>query len=262
MTFVPKIILSEFATISPSATEAQNFSQPVQYVVTAQDGSSSSYTVTVTLSDETLPNPYKGDLQKVVANIIRRYRTMANNDWEWMNLGFYENISPNYNAGQGNDFDVEKIISQLDTTTSVAMTELGRTIMMLTARGFDCTKLAQYHDGVPYIDKKGNNVDDLAAALYNYNGTYTINGPTFALLAMDMGNYTIPSNAVWTRERLLETLLGHKYLSDGFGIDMVGAIMYAIGPYQDDPVYGDRVKAKMQEGLETILQKMSSSFSF
>ena len=82
MTFVPKIVLSEFATISPSATEAQNFSQPVQYVVTAQDGSSSSYTVTVTLSDETLPNPYKGDLEKVVANIIRRYRTMANNDWE------------------------------------------------------------------------------------------------------------------------------------------------------------------------------------
>lgn len=262
MTFVPKIILSEFATISPSATEAQNFSQPVQYVVTAQDGSSSSYTVTVTLSDETLPNPYESDLEKVVANIIRRYRTMANNDWEWMNLGFYENISPNYNAGQGNDFDVGKIISQLDTTTSVAMTELGRTIMMLTARGFDCTNLAQYHDGVPYIDKKGNNVDDLAAALYNYSGTYTINGPTFALLAMDMGIYTIPSNAVWTRERLLETLLGHKYLSDGFGIDMVGAIMYAIGPYQDDPVYGDRVKAKMQEGLETILQKMSSSFSF
>lgn len=262
MTFVPTITLSEFATISPSATEAQDFSQPVEYVVTAQDGSFSSYTVTVTLSDETLPNPYKSDLEKVVTNIIRRYRTSASDDWEWMNLGFYQNTSPNYNAGQGNDFDVEAKLSKLDTTTSVAMTEFGRTIMMLTARGFNCANLAQYHDGAPYTDKKGNDVDDLVAALYNYSGTYTINGPVFALIALDMGNYTIPSNAVWTRERLLDTLLDHKYLSDGFGIDMVGGIMYAIGPYQEDPVYGDRVKAKMQEGLDIILQKMSSSFSF
>lgn len=262
LTFVPTITLSEFATISPAATEAVDFSKPVQYTVTAQDGTSSVYTVTVTLSEEVLPNPYKGKLETVVNKIISRYRSSANDDWEWMNLGFYENTSPNYNAGQSHDFDIEAELSTFDATISVGMTEFGRTIMMLTARGFNCTKLSQYHDGVPYIDKKGNEVDDLVAALYNYNGTYTINGPAFALIALDMGNYTIPSNAIWTRERLLETLLDHKYMSDGFGIDMVGGIMYAIGPYQDDPVYGTRVKAKMQEGLDIILQKMSTSFSF
>lgn len=57
------------------------------------------------------------------------------------------------------------------------MTEFDRTIMMLTARGFDCTKLSQYNNGKPYIDSKGNEIDNLVAALYNYSGEYTINGP-------------------------------------------------------------------------------------
>ena len=33
-------------------------------------------------------------------------------------------------------------------------------------------------------------MDDLAAVLYNYAGSYTINGPVFALIALDMGTYT------------------------------------------------------------------------
>lgn len=261
LTFVPTITLSEFATISPAATEAADFSKPVQYTVTAQDGTTSVYTVTVTLSEEVLPNAYKGQLQTVINNIISRYRTEADDDWEWMNLGFYEGKQENYNT-EAHKFDIAAKLSKLDTSTSVAMTELDRTIMMLTARGFNCSKLSQYNDGQPFIDSKGNEVDDLVAALYNYSGSYTINGPIFAMLALDMGNYTIPDNAVWTRDKLLETLLNHKYLSDGFGIDMVGAIMYTIGPYQDDPVYGERVQAKLQEGLTIIQQYMQSDFSF
>lgn len=86
----------------------------------------------------------------------------------------------------------------------------------------------------------------------------TINGPIFALIALDMGNYTIPENALWTRDKLLETILTHKYLSDGFGLDMVTMLMQSIAPYQDDPVYGERVTAKLWEGFGIVMDSFGT----
>ena len=258
--FAPTIETSEFATVSPVSGEVQDFSSPVKYKVTAQNKTSKTYTVKVTMSDEATPNPYKGKLEQIRDNIINRYRSEANDDWEWMNLGFYENRKENYNTST-HSFDIASKLVKLNTTTNVAMTEIDRTIMMLTARGFDCSKLSQYNNGEPYIDSKGNKIDDLAAALYNYSGDYTINGPIFALLALDMGNYSVPDNARWTREALIDVIL--KYGNyDEFGIDMVGAIMYSLAPYQDDEAYGARVKEKLDKCLELILRKMNSDFSF
>lgn len=171
----------------------------------------------------------------------------------------YSNVAENTADG----FSIASIIGSLDTTTNVAMTNIDRKMMTLTARGFDCSNLAQYNGGQPFTDSKGNAVDDLVSVLYNYGGSYTINGPAFALMALDMGNYTIPENAKWTRAALLETLLNHVYLSDGFDTDMVAAIMYAIAPYQDDPEFGGRVTAKLNEGLGIIINKMNADdYSF
>lgn len=258
--FAPTIETSEFATVSPASGEEQDFSSPVKYKVTAQNKTSKTYTVKVTMSDETTPNVYKGKLEQIRDNIINRYRSEANDDWEWMNLGFYENRKENYNTST-HSFNIASKLVKLNTTTNVAMTEIDRTIMMLTARGFDCSQLSQYNNGEPYIDSKGNKIDDLAAVLYNYSGDYTINGPIFALLALDMGNYSVPDNARWTREALIDVIL--KYGNyDEFGIDMVGAIMYSLAPYQDDEAYGARVKEKLDKCLELILRKMNFDFSF
>ena len=188
--FAPTIEISEFATVSPASGEVQDFSSPVKYKVTAQNKASKTYTVKVAISSEAAPNAYIGKLEQVRNNIITRYRSEANDDWEWMDLGFYEDRPENYNTSE-HPFDIAAKLAKLDTTTNVAMTEFDRTIMMLTARGFDCTKLSQYNNGEPYIDSKNNEIDNLVAALYNYSGEYTINGPIFALLALDMGNYTI-----------------------------------------------------------------------
>lgn len=258
--FAPEIKVSEFAAVSPASGEAQDFSKPVKYNVTAQNGSTKAYTVTVTVSGETVVNEYKSRMEEIVGNIIARYRTKAADDWEWMDLGFYENKLENYNSGRDHDFNPAAEIATLDTTTNVAMTELDRTIMMLTARGFDCTKLASYNGGAPMKDSKGNDVDNLIANLYNYSGGYTINGPIFALLALDMGNYTIPEDAIWTRDKLINTIL--PYSSDMFGIDMIGAVMYSLAPYQDDAVYGERVKKKLDECLDIVLSKMNADYSF
>ena len=256
-TFAPTIKLSDFATVTPASGEAQDFSKPVKYKVKAQNGSTNTYTVTITVSQEQVENPYKADMKSLVSKINQRYsRTTAGawEDWEWMNLGFYQKKLGNLDDG----FSIAECIKRLDTTTNVAMTNIDRKIMTLTARGIDCSKLSQYNNGEPFIDAKGNKVDDLAAVLYNYSGGYTINGPIFALNALDMGNYTIPENAVWTREKLLETILNHKYLSDGFGLDMVTMLMQSIAPYQNDPVYGERVKAKLWEGFDIVMDSFGT----
>ena len=256
-TFAPTIRVSDFATVTPASGEARDFSKPVKYKVTAQNGSTNIYTVTVTVSQEQVKNPYKADMEQLVSKINQRYsRTTAGawEDWEWMNLGFYQKKLGNLDDG----FSIAECIKRLDTTTNVAMTNIDRKIMTLTARGIDCSKLSKYNNGEPFIDAKGNKVDDLAAVLYNYSGGYTINGPIFALNALDMGNYTIPENAVWTREKLLETILNHKYLSDGFGLDMVTMLMQSIAPYQNDPVYGERVKAKLWEGFDIVMDSFGT----
>ena len=256
-TFAPAIRVSDFATVTPASGEARDFSKPVKYKVTAQNGSTTTYTVTVTVSQEQAENPYKADMESLVSKINQRYsRTTAGawEDWEWMNLGFYQKKLGNLDDG----FSIAECIKRLDTTTNVAMTNIDRKIMTLTARGIDCSKLSKYNNGEPFIDAKGNKVDDLAAILYNYSGGYTINGPIFALNALDMGNYTIPENAVWTREKLLETILNHKYLSDGFGLDMVTMLMQSIAPYQNDPVYGERVKAKLWEGFDIVMNSFGT----
>jgi hypothetical protein len=48
---IPSIQISEKATISPASGTAQNFTNPVTYTVTAEDGSTQAYMVTVTISD-------------------------------------------------------------------------------------------------------------------------------------------------------------------------------------------------------------------
>ena len=258
--FAPEITASEFATISPASGEVQDFSSPVKYKVMAQNGSSKTYTVTVSIQEETAPNPYQASLEDILEKIITRYRSEASDDWEWMDLGFYERISENYNEGKNHDFNLASELSTLDSTKAVGMTEIARTVMMLTARGFDCSNLAKYNGGTPFKDSQGNDVDDLVNNLYNFSGSYTINGPIFALIALDMGDYTIPEDARWTREKLLDELA--VYSGDEFGIDMVGAIMYAIAPYQDDPVYGSLVRDKLNSCLAKIISKMNSDYSF
>lgn len=256
-TFAPTIQVSDFATVTPASGETQDFSKPVIYKVTAQNGSTNTYTVTVTVSQEQVENPYKADMESLVQKITTRYsRTTAGawEDWEWMNLGFYQNKRDNLDDG----FSIAECIKRLDTTTNVAMTNIDRKIMTLTARGIDCTKLSKYNNGEPFIDAKGNEVDDFVSVLYNYSGGWTINGPIFALIALDMGNYTIPENALWTRDKLLETILTHKYLSDGFGLDMVTMLMQSIAPYQDDPVYGERVTAKLWEGFGIVMDSFGT----
>ena len=260
--FAPVIKVSEYATIVPSSGIVQDFTNPVIYTVKAQDGGERVYTVNVSVSTQIADNPRKGELTGILNAIINVYRSSADDDWEWLNLGVYEKRLEN----NDNEFDLAKQVRDLDVGLEARVTDIDRLIMMLTARGFDCTNLAKYNNGEPLTDAVGNRIDNLVANLYNTNGrlegALVVNSRIFALIALDIGNYTIPENAAVTREHLLETLIEHEYLSDGYGVDMVGMLMYAIAPYQNDPVYGDLVKAKLDEGISLLLKKMKYGYNF
>jgi cytoskeletal protein RodZ len=46
----PTIRVSDYATVSPPSDSVQDFTKPVTYTVTAEDGSKQNYTVTVTVA--------------------------------------------------------------------------------------------------------------------------------------------------------------------------------------------------------------------
>lgn len=258
--FAPRITLPEFASVEPASGESQDFSRPVLYTVTAQDGIPRTYTVTVTVSSQQVENPYRAKLQDLLNNIINTYRTGAGDDWEWMNLGIYDNLDgPNDRDG----FDIAAEIRQMDLGAGGIMTDIDRTVMMLTARGYDCSALARYNGGQPFTDKEGNRIDDLTASLYG-RPTGDFNDTAFTLIALDMGGYAVPSNAVNDRPRMLEYLLDSPFdrvASSLMGLDGVPMVMYAIAPYQNDAVYGERVRKKLEEGVAYIAGNLSSDYT-
>jgi hypothetical protein len=51
-TLVPTITVSDFATVSPASGVSEDFTTPVIYTVTAQDGTTQQYTVSVTVANQ------------------------------------------------------------------------------------------------------------------------------------------------------------------------------------------------------------------
>lgn len=67
------------------------------------------------------------------------------------------------------------------------------------------------------------------------------NGPIFALIALDSGNYVVPADARWTRERLVEWLLKQQNSSGAFpltekgddDVDMTAMAITALSTYKN-----------------------------
>lgn len=259
--FAPQITISEFAVVEPASGVLQDFTEPVPYTVTAQNGETKRYTVTVTVSTQRQENPDKSKYESLLNTIINKYRNSASDDWEWMQLGIYENKRQSDGPNTNNGFDIAKEIKDLNVGPKGRMTDIARLTMLLTSRGYDCSNLAKYNDDKPFLDRSNNEIDNLVANIASTNDG-GVNGRVFALCALDMGNYTLPANGARSRESLLEQLLNHEYGSDGYDVDMVGMLMYAIAPYQEVSGYEERTKAKLDEGVEAILKEMREDYTF
>ncbi|HWQ42609.1 MAG TPA: X2-like carbohydrate binding domain-containing protein [Desulfosporosinus sp.] len=65
---------------------------------------------------------------------------------------------------------------------------------------------------------------DLIAEIANYSDMEAqgINGPIFALLALNSGDYDLPPTALWTPEKLLKIILNKQLADGGFSLDGTG----------------------------------------
>ncbi|MBU9712004.1 DUF4430 domain-containing protein [Evansella tamaricis] len=97
-----------------------------------------------------------------------------------------------------------------------------------------------------------------------YNGTNVTNqglvGVAFSLIALDSANFTVPADALWTREALIEELLNGQ-LSDGgwnwtgrapSDLDSTAMILTALAPYENDP--------EVQTAIDSAVQLLVDSF--
>jgi len=72
----PVIVISANATVSPASGAAQDFSSPVTYTVTAEDGTSVGYTVTITMEPCASPdNIYAFTYDGKNYEVVREHRT-------------------------------------------------------------------------------------------------------------------------------------------------------------------------------------------
>lgn len=132
-------------------------------------------------------------------------------------------------------------------------TENARMILALTAMGKDVTNVGGHNllDGLnsmEYVQKQG------------------INGPIWALIAFDSGNYATPAGDV-SRENLLDVILNARLEDGGWALggelsdaDMTGMALQALAPYYET---NEDVAAAVDAAIEalSLMQAADGSFS-
>lgn len=136
---------------------------------------------------------------------------------------------------------------QLDANKS---TENSRVILALTAAGFDPRNVGGYNllnglSDMDFIKKQG------------------LNGPIWALIALDSHNYSTPAGTVsnpTTREKLIETILNAQLADGGWAYsgtvadsDMTGMALQALAPY-----YKLKTNDKLTSAVDKAIAKLST----
>ena len=126
-------------------------------------------------------------------------------------------------------------------------TEYSRVVLALTAIGKDPTNVAGY---------------DLTAPLNDYDKTVWqgVNGPIWALIALDSGNYDCS-----VRQKYIDCILekelpqgGWTLAGDATDSDMTGMALQALANYQDQP----KVKAAIERALAWVSKNQNADGGF
>ncbi|WP_127491177.1 S-layer homology domain-containing protein [Paenibacillus glycanilyticus] len=174
---------------------------------------------------------------------------------EWAVIGLARS---EYNVPQSYFDDyyetVEKYVTQLKGNLhDKKYTEYSRVILALTAIGADPTNVAGYNLLTP--------LGDFEKTIWQ-----GINGPIFALIALDSGNYEIPRNisakVQATREMYIDYILARQFKDGGFALtgdsadaDLTGMALQALAKYQDR----NNVKAATDKALERLSKMQDGS---
>ena len=150
---------------------------------------------------------------------------------------------------------LEFIRQSIDPATmrlhSAKSTDNSRMILALTAIGKDATNIDGYNlvaglSDLDYVTYQGNN------------------GPIWALIALDSGNY--PASGTATRQALLETILSAQTTDGGWAVtgskadtDMTGMALQALAPYYDTD---EQVRAAVDRAIDKLSQMQQADGSF
>ena len=163
----------------------------------------------------------------------------------------------------------DRLKGVLNTETGYKYTEYSRIILAFTALGEDVTSISGYN----FLEKLSD-MDNVCR-----QGT---NGPIWALLAFDSGNYDIPKNkenkSQTTREGLITEILEKQLDDGGWDIadveadpDMTAMALTSLAPYYTnssdniDEISGDlmdRIKAAVDKGINTLSSIQSESGTY
>ena len=135
-------------------------------------------------------------------------------------------------------------------------TDAARVAITLAAMGKNLTDV----DGVNLMKMIYN--DELKTKM----SKDTSNCPIWGLIALDCQNAEIPSDAVWTREKLIDLILSYQTAEGGFGlidnktssIDMTGMALQALAPYKNQ----ENVKPAFDKALKHFKENMTPNAGF
>lgn len=173
---------------------------------------------------------------------------------EWMVIGLIRSGREVPDAYYDNAVKfVQENIDENERLHSAKSTENSRMILALTAIGKDVTNVGGHNllsglTDMTYVQKQG------------------INGPIWALIAFDSGNYPIPEGGDVTREALLQVILDAQLSDGGWALsgsasdaDITGMALQALAPYYKSDA---SVKAAVDETLETLSVMQTADGSF
>ena len=135
------------------------------------------------------------------------------------------------------------------------------------------TDLARVIITLEAMGKNPQSVGDvnLFEKLYNSKSmaSDTSNCPIWALIALDGWKSEIPSDALWTREKLIEQILSFQTEQGGFGlfdnksssIDMTGMALQALAPYYQDDKY-PKVKTAVDKTLDYLKKQKTENAGY
>ena len=174
---------------------------------------------------------------------------------EWMVIGLLRSGRELKDADGYYDAVVKFVQENIDENGrlhNAKSTENSRIILALTAMGKDVTDVGGYNlltglNDMDYVQKQG------------------INGPIWALIALDSGNYPAPDGDV-TRESLLQVILDAQLADGGWALsgalsdpDMTGMALQALAPYYKTNA---QVEAVVDAALETLSMMQAADGSF
>lgn len=147
----------------------------------------------------------------------------------------------------------QNIDSETERLHKAKSTDNSRIIIALTAMGKDVTNVAG-HDllqglsDLDYVKTQGNN------------------GPIWALIALDSGNYPVPEGGTTTREALINEILSVQTSDGGWAItgdeadsDMTGMALTALAPYYTT---NDAVKKAVDKAIVRLSEMQNDDGSF